>query len=73
MNRTELVQTVAQRAGISAAQAEKAVEAVVGQLKTRLPAPLGNQLDNILEGKGGEGGAPDIGDAAQGVGKMFGR
>jgi hypothetical protein len=73
MDRNDLVQTVAQRAGISAAQAEKAVEAVVGQLKTRLPAPIGSQLDNILEGKGGEGATPDIGDATKGIGKMFGR
>jgi uncharacterized protein (DUF2267 family) len=70
MNRSELVQHVAQRAGISAAQAEKAVEAVVGQLKTRLPAPIAGQLDKVLEG---EGGPPDLGDAAKGIGKMFGR
>lgn len=49
----ELVKMVAQRIGISEDQARTAVELVVSQLKTKLPAPLAGQIDSALSGKGG--------------------
>lgn len=70
MNKGDLTQLVAQKAGITDAQAEKAVEVVLNQLKTRLPAPLGGQLDSFLEGGGG---SPKLGDVAKGLGGMLGR
>src|ERR671939_454727 len=44
----ELIKQVTERTGISEAQARTAVDTVVGFLKTRLPAPLGTQLDALI-------------------------
>ena len=62
----ELVRQVAERTGISEAQAQTAVITVVGFLKGRLPEPLAGQLDGFLGGgvSGTEGG---LGGAAGGV------
>ena len=49
----ELVKMVAQRIGISEDQARSAVELIVSQLKTKLPAPLAGQIDSALSGQGG--------------------
>ncbi|MFN8374071.1 MAG: DUF2267 domain-containing protein [Anaerolineae bacterium] len=43
----ELVKLVAQRVGLSQAQAQQAVETVMGFLKDKLP---GGQLDDLLKG-----------------------
>ena len=44
----ELVKLVAQRVGLSEAQAQQAVETVMGFLKDKSPA--GGQLDDLLKG-----------------------
>jgi hypothetical protein len=73
-----LIKMVAERAGIDESQAAKAVDVVIGQLKTRLPEPIAGQLEGFLGGDddggegGGEGGAPDLGGALGGIGKKFG-
>jgi uncharacterized protein (DUF2267 family) len=46
----ELVRMVAARVGIPEAQAEQAVEIVVGFLKDKLPEPIAGQVDAALEG-----------------------
>ncbi len=51
----ELVKMVAERTGISEDKARMAVELIIGQLKTRLPAPLAGQLEAALSGGGGGG------------------
>jgi len=73
MKKGDLVQFAAQRAGISDEQAEKAVDAVLGQLKTRLPAPIAGQLDDLLEGGSDDPQSSGLGDAAKRAGEIFGR
>ncbi len=51
----ELIQQVAQRAGISPEQAQKAVDAILEQLKERLPEPIASQIQGLLEGNGSPG------------------
>jgi hypothetical protein len=73
MKRSDLVQLVVDRAGISQGQADKAVDVVLQQLKTKLPAPVGAQIDNFLEGGEGNAGGSDIGDIAKRAGGIFGK
>lgn len=66
----ELVNTVAQKTGLSPDQARQAVEAVVGALKDKLPGPIASQIDGVLSGNANPG---DIaGQALGGLGGMFG-
>jgi nucleoid DNA-binding protein len=46
----ELVKLVAQKAGVSEAQARTAVETMVVFIKQRLPDPYGAQVDAMLRG-----------------------
>ena len=46
----ELVDLVVEKTGITEAQARKAVETVVEFLKDRLPSPIGDNLDTLLDG-----------------------
>jgi len=41
---------VTTKAGISEAQAKKAIDAVLGFLKKKLPGPVGGQIDAELKG-----------------------
>ena len=71
----ELIRQVAERTGISEAQAQTAVITVVGFLKGRLPEPVAGQLDSFLGGgasgaEGGLGGA--AGDMLGGLGGLLG-
>jgi uncharacterized protein (DUF2267 family) len=54
----ELVKLVTRRAGISEDQAKKAVDAVLGFLKGKLPGPVGSQIEAVL--KGDAGGLKDV-------------
>ena len=63
----ELVQMVADKAGINEAQAKQAVETVMGFLKEKLPEPIAGQLDAVLDGD-----VSGLGDLAGGIGKLFG-
>ncbi|MHB0858732.1 MAG: hypothetical protein ACYC5M_14340 [Anaerolineae bacterium] len=49
----ELVKLVAEKTGLSQAQAKTAVTTVISFLKQRLPAPIAAQIDGILAGGGG--------------------
>lgn len=46
----ELVSAVSTRTGLSQDQARSAVDAVLGLLKSRLPAPLASHLDGLVGG-----------------------
>lgn len=48
----ELVNLVAQKAGISEAQARQAVTVVLDFIKQRLPAPIASQVDGVLNNPG---------------------
>jgi len=63
----ELVKIVADKVGISEAQAKQAVETVLGFLKDKLPEPIAGQLDAVLDGD-----VSGLGDLAGGLGKLFG-
>ena len=66
----ELVKMVADKVGISEAQAKQAVEMVMSFLKDKLPEPIAGQLDAVLDGDAS--GLDDLGDLAGGLGKLFG-
>jgi hypothetical protein len=57
----DLIDLVAQKAGISPDQARAAVDTVAAYLKDNLPGPLAVQLDTVLGGGSAEGRS--IGDA----------
>jgi len=68
----ELTKLIVNKTGISEAHARLAIETVLGFLKTKLPAPLAGQLDNIIQGGGGAAGALgglDIGNVGNTLGK----
>ena len=68
----ELIKQVAERTGISEAQAQTAVTTVLGFLKGRLPEPLAGHLDSFLGGAGGGGGAADLGGLGGAAGSVLG-
>jgi hypothetical protein len=70
----ELVQQVAERTGISEAQAQTAVTTVLGFLKDKLPEPIAGHLDGLLGGAAGAAGglAGQAGDLLGGLGGMLG-
>jgi uncharacterized protein (DUF2267 family) len=63
----ELINQVAQRAGLAPDKAKTAVETVLEFAKSRLPAPIATQLESALTG----GGAGDLAGAAKGLGGSF--
>jgi uncharacterized protein (DUF2267 family) len=65
----ELIKLVTQKAGISEAQAQQAVETVMGFLKDKLPAPIASQVEGLLSG----GEMPDLGDLGKKLGGLLGK
>lgn len=63
----ELIKQVTAKTGISEDQARSAVTTVLDFVKTRLPAPIAGQIDNVIGGRAG--GA--VGDLANTVGGLF--
>ena len=51
----EIVNAVVQRTGMSREDAQKAVQAVVDVLKSKLPGPIAAHLDSLLSGGLGGG------------------
>ncbi len=74
----ELIKLVSEKANISAEQAKQAVESVLAFIKDKLPAPIGEQVTNLLSGAGGlagqAGGAVSdvVGKAGETLGGLFG-
>ena len=66
----ELIKRITKKTGISEDQARTAVTTVSGFLKEKLPAPLAEQVDNVLSGAGGM--SDKLGDVASKVGGIFG-
>jgi hypothetical protein len=65
----ELVKLVVQKTGLPEATARTAVQTVIDYLKKKLPAPVGGQIDAILQG----GGSSGMGDVAKNIGGMLGK
>jgi len=63
----ELIKTVSQKTGLSEEMARKAVEAVIGFLKKKLPAPIFAQVEGFL-GQGETG----VDDVVKGLGGLLG-
>lgn len=61
----ELVKMVAQKAGITEAQAKTAVDTVMSEVQKKLPEPYATQMKSMMSG----GGA----DVMGAVGGMFGK
>ena len=66
----ELIKTVSEKAGINPEQAKTAVTSVIDFVKGKLPM-LGEQVQNLITGSGGDGGSPLAG-AADALKKKFG-
>lgn len=64
----ELVKLVADKVGISEAQAQQAVETVLGYLKENLPEPIAGQVEAALKGD-----LSGLTDLAGGLGGLFGK
>jgi hypothetical protein len=70
----ELVKQVAERTGISEAQARTAVNTVLSHLKTALPESISSHLDAVIGGTGAVGDlASRAGDIVGGLGGMLGK
>jgi hypothetical protein len=63
----EIINMVAQRAGINADQARTAVQTVIEQLKTRLPEPLASQIESALGGGAGGAGGQNLMGEVEGL------
>jgi hypothetical protein len=57
----KLLELVQEKAGISADQAQKAIEAVVGFMKDKLPGPIGDQVAKMVGGGDDDEGGDDEG------------
>ena len=64
----ELVKLVADKVGISEAQAKQAVETVLAFLKDKLPEPIAGQVEAALEGD-----LSGLEDLVGGLGGLFGK
>jgi hypothetical protein len=64
----ELIKQVAERAHITDDQARTAITTVADYLKQKLPPQMASQVDAAMQG-----GTPNLGDAAKGLGGMFGQ
>jgi len=65
----ELIKLVSQKTGLPAETAKKAVDTVVGFLKSKLPAPIAAQIDGVLSGVSVKGAE----DLAKGLGGILGK
>ena len=63
----KLLELVQEKAGISAEQAQKAIEAVMGFMKDKLPGPLASQLEKFVGGGDGDGGDDEGGGMLGGL------
>ncbi len=66
----ELVDMVAEKAGISKTQARKAVNTVVDFLNDKLPPPIGGNLDDYVKGNVSQETVDQI---TKGLGGLFGK
>ena len=61
-----------EKAGISAEQAQQAIDAVVGFMQDKLPGPIGDHVAKFAAGGDGEGGDDDSGDMLGDIGDKLG-
>lgn len=69
----QLIQQVADRAGISEDSATRAVETVMNFLRDKLPGPMASQIENYLGGAEGEPSEAGAGESLMArAGSMLG-
>jgi len=69
----KIVNMVADKAGITPAQAQTAVQTVANFLKDKLPAGMAGQVDNYLKGNEGTDPGSSASGMAGKIGGMFGK
>lgn len=62
----EVIKQVVEKTGISEDQARTAVNTVVSFLKSKLPASIAGQIDNLTSGQSGGEGPSDLASKAGG-------
>jgi hypothetical protein len=67
----EMIQRLMAKTGLPEDKARAAVDAVLGFLKEKLPAPIAAQIDGAMTG--GAGVTQRLGEIAAGLGGMFGK
>lgn len=68
----QLTTAVSQRTGLPPEKAQAAVEAVISQLKSRLPAPIAAHLDALLSGASSDASGGMLGDLESKATDMLG-
>ncbi len=63
----ELIASVVEKTSLDEKEAAVVVKLVLDFVKDKLPAPVAGQIDNLLDGEGGLGGAADM------LGGLFGK
>ena len=63
----KLLELVQEKAGISADQAKKAIDAVMDFMKDKLPAPISSQIEKFMGGGDGEDGDDEGGGMLGGI------
>jgi hypothetical protein len=66
----KLIKLVSEKTGISDTQAKAAVDTVIGFLKDKMPAGIGNQVESFVKGSGISGMGEGI---KKGIGDIFGK
>jgi len=69
----EIIKMVVAKTGISEANARSAVDVVISQLKNRLPAGMGSQLDGVLGDKSSGDSSSPMDGLSDKLGGMFGK
>ncbi len=64
----QLVALVVGKTGVSEQTAREMIQIVLGFVKERLPSPIDEQLDGLIEG-----GGVDTGDLLGGLGNLLGK
>lgn len=67
----ELVKLLTEKTGLPDEKARMAVETVIGFLKQRLPASIGEQLNTYVSSPASQGLTEKVKGIAQGVGNVF--
>ena len=70
----DIIKLVTEKTGLSESKAQEVVQMVIGFLKDKLPAGVGNQLDSFIGSKSESNEKSDstLGNLLGGVGSIFG-
>jgi hypothetical protein len=63
----ELIASVVEKTSLNEEEAAVVIKLVLDFIKDKLPPVVGGQIDNLLDGEGGLGGAADM------LGGLFGK